>query len=81
MLGYSIWNPYTPCWRFTLKSSTGECDSQKDWFVELLRLKFTFPLCSILVLQSTAEGVHISLEMASVAILLEMYTPCVDGLL
>ena len=65
MLGYLFWNPYTPCWRFIASLSKGECDFQKDWFVEQLRLKFTSPLCNISLVQSTAEGVHISWEMTS----------------
>ena len=53
----------TPLWeidsKFTVQQE--ECDFQTDWNVEQLNLKFTPPLCNILV-QFMTEGVHISCE-------------------
>ena len=60
-----------------IKSSTRAYDFQLDWLVEQLHLKFTTPLCNILV-QSTTEGVHISFVSHQWANLLEMDTFCVN---
>ena len=49
MTGCSIWNPYSPCGRFTPSLPQGECDFQMDWHIEQHFLKFTPPLCNIVV--------------------------------
>ena len=48
-MGYSMWNSYTPCGRFTMNLPQVECDFQMDWHIEQLYLKVTPPLCNILV--------------------------------
>ena len=56
--GQSLWNSYATLWKISVYFPLGECDFQNGLLVEQLHLRFTLPLCNILV-TSTTEGVHI----------------------
>ena len=70
VLGYSIWNPHSPCGKFFM-SVMGGCDLQMDQLIWHCFLKFTPPLYSILV-RSVPEGVSTSYGSVQRAFTLEI---------
>ena len=68
--------PLHPCGKFTISIPQGECDFKMDWHGNQFHLKFTPPLCNILV-QSTSEGVLISCGSILWATPIKTNTPCV----